>query len=52
MAIRGDRKRAKAGHRSREWTAVGASELDVVREMAQCLGLIREGEFRRSERST
>ena len=31
------RERAKAGHRSREWTAVGQSELEVVREMARCL---------------
>ena len=37
------RERAKAGRRQREWTAVGQSELEVVREMARCLGLIREG---------
>jgi hypothetical protein len=37
------RERPKAGHRSREWTADAASELEVVREMARCLGLIRTG---------
>ena len=37
------RERAKAGHRSREWTAVGQSELEVVREMVRCLRDIREG---------
>ena len=39
------RERPKAGHRSREWTAVAASELEVVREMARCLRLIGEGEW-------
>jgi hypothetical protein len=34
---------ARAGHRSREWTAVGGTEVEVVREMARCLQLIREG---------
>ena len=38
------RERPKAGHRSREWTAVARSELEVVREMARCLRLIGEGE--------
>ncbi len=37
------RERHKAGRRSREWTAVAQSELDVVREMARCLRLIGEG---------
>jgi hypothetical protein len=37
------RERAKAGHRSREWTAVAVSELEVVREMTRCLRDIREG---------
>lgn len=37
------RDRHKHGHRSRAWTAVVASELDVVREVARCLGEIREG---------
>lgn len=39
------RERHKHGHRSREWTAVADSELDVVREMARCLRLIGAGEF-------
>jgi hypothetical protein len=38
------RERAKHGHRSREWTAVGTSELDVVREMARRLRLIAAGD--------
>ena len=37
------RERAKAGHRSREWTAVADSELEVVGDVARCLRLIREG---------
>ena len=37
------REKAKAGHRSREWTAVAGSELEVVREMARCLRLLGEG---------
>ena len=36
-------ERPKAGHRSREWTAVAGFELEVVREMARCLPLIVEG---------
>ena len=28
-------ERAKVGHRSREWTAVGMTEVGVVREMAR-----------------
>ena len=39
------RERHKHGRRAREWTAVAQSELDVVREMARCLRLIREGEW-------
>lgn len=38
------RERHKDGRRTREWTAVGASELAVVREMARCLRLIGAGE--------
>jgi hypothetical protein len=38
------RERAKAGHCSREWTAVAETELDVVREMARCLRLIAAGQ--------
>ena len=37
-------ERAHLGHRSREWTAVAATELEVVRELARCLQLIREGQ--------
>ena len=36
------RERAKHGRRSREWTAVATSELEVVREMARWLRPIRE----------
>ena len=36
-------ERARAGVRSREWTAVAPTELEVVRELARCLRLIREG---------
>jgi hypothetical protein len=34
---------AKAGVRSREWTAVAPTELEVIRELARCLRVIREG---------
>ena len=37
------RERHKHGRRTREWTAVAQSELEVVREMARCLLLIRRG---------
>jgi hypothetical protein len=33
----------KVGLRSREWTAVGMTEVDVVRHMARCLAEIRRG---------
>ena len=36
--------RAQVGVRSREWTAVAPTELEVVRELARCLRLIREGQ--------
>jgi hypothetical protein len=36
-------ERAKAGIRSREWTAVGTSELHVLREMGRRLREISEG---------
>ncbi len=36
-------ERAVVGLRSREWTAIGSSELEVVREMARCLREIGEG---------
>ena len=35
--------RAQAGVRSREWTAVAATELEAIHELARCLRLIREG---------
>ena len=38
------RERPKAGRRSREWTAVAQSELEVVREMARSLRIIGEGD--------
>ena len=31
------------GHRSREWTAVGQTEIECVCEMARCLREISEG---------
>jgi len=37
------RERAKVGARSREWTAVAQSEVEVVLELARCLREIREG---------
>ena len=37
------RERHKHARRTREWTAVAQSELEVVREMARCLRLIRDG---------
>jgi hypothetical protein len=33
------------GHRSREWTAVAPTELEVVREMARCLAIIGDGRW-------
>ena len=36
-------ERAQAGARSREWTAVAQSEVEVICELARCLRLIREG---------
>jgi len=33
----------RAGPRSKEWTAIGQTELEVVIEMARCLSVIREG---------
>lgn len=37
------RERARAGHRTREWTAVAPSEADVLEEMARCLAIIAGG---------
>ncbi len=36
-------ERPNVGLRSREWTAVGASEVEVVREMARCLRELGRG---------
>ena len=36
-------ERVKIGRRSREWTAVGPTEVDAVREMARCLREIGAG---------
>ncbi|MDQ3600247.1 MAG: hypothetical protein M3408_03130 [Actinomycetota bacterium] len=36
-------ERPVVGLRSREWTAVGSSELEVVREMARCLRELGRG---------
>jgi hypothetical protein len=35
--------RRGVGHRAHEWTAVGQTEVEVVREMARCLREIGEG---------
>jgi hypothetical protein len=37
------RERPKIGKRSREWTAVGRTEVECVREMARCLREISAG---------
>jgi hypothetical protein len=36
-------ERPRVGLRSREWTAVGATEAEVEAEMARCLREIKEG---------
>ncbi len=36
-------ERVSVGKRSREWTAVGATEVAVIREMARCLRESRDG---------
>jgi hypothetical protein len=36
-------ERAQVGVRSREWTAVAPTELEVIYELARCLRLLREG---------
>ena len=33
------------GKRSREWTAVGQTELDCLKTMACCLGELKEGQW-------
>ena len=40
-------ERPKVGKRSREWIAVGPSEVACVREMARCVRELREGRFPR-----
>ncbi len=37
------KERAHIGRRSREWTAVGQTEVECVHEMARCLREISEG---------
>jgi hypothetical protein len=36
-------ERAVVGVRSREWTAVASTEVEVVREMARCLRAMGQG---------
>ena len=36
-------ERPRVGLRSREWTAVGMTELDVLEEMGRCLEEIKQG---------
>jgi hypothetical protein len=38
-------ERPIVGKRSREWTAVGQTELHCVQTMAYCLGELREGRW-------
>ena len=38
-------ERPVAGKRSREWTAVGQSELHCVQEMARCLAELKAGRW-------
>ena len=40
-------ERPKVGKRSREWIAVGQTEVACVREMARCLRELHEGRFPR-----
>lgn len=35
--------KVRVGHRREEWTAVGQTEVECVREMARCLREISEG---------
>lgn len=37
-------EKAHIGRRSREWTAVGQTEAECVREMARCLRSLGDGE--------
>lgn len=38
-------ERPFVGKRSREWTALGETELDCVRRMAYCLGELKAGRW-------
>jgi hypothetical protein len=38
-------QRLVVGKRSREWTAVGPTELRCVEEMARCLGELKAGRW-------
>jgi hypothetical protein len=40
-------ERPKVGKRSREWIAVGPTEVACVREMARCLRELRDGRWPR-----
>lgn len=40
-------EKPKVGQRSREWTAVGQTEVECVREMARCLREFGEGRMRK-----
>ncbi len=39
------KEKPKVGKRSREWTAIGKTEVECVREMAYCLRELREGRW-------
>jgi len=41
------KERPRVGKRSREWTAIGPTEVACVREMADCLRELREGRWPR-----
>jgi hypothetical protein len=41
------REKPKVGKRSREWTAVGRTEVDCIRELARCLREIGDGRWPR-----
>lgn len=38
-------ERPRVGKRSREWIAIGRTEVECLREMARCLGEIRDGRW-------
>ncbi len=43
LPVNASQMRVQVGVRSREWTSVAQSEVGVIRELARCLRLIREG---------